>query len=501
MRKNLKKNPNDDDDGKVWLRVMVIGHKSKFSIMFSRFSKILLLTLFISTLVGQDFVLGKEDLEEKCQLLVDKGCQNMTSSECQKVLEKCEQYYREESARIEQDLTKTAQEKKTLQNKIYTFNQKIKNLSYQIYQSNLIIKDLGIQIEDTGFSIGKTTLTIEGSKEKLANILRTIYQEDQRPIIEILLLEDNLSGFFDNLVALECLNSKNNELLQNIKILKSNLEQQKISLDEEKGDLQQMVKMQTLQREESTQMKGEQEYYLGLTEQEYQKQLREKQETEKRAAEISARIFELVGVPKAPTFGQAYEVAKYVERLTGVRPAFLLAVLQQESAIGKNVGQCYLKNSSTGEGIVIRSGAKVSLMKPMGLPGRKGDVADFLIITKELGKDPYNTPVSCPMSYGWGGAMGPAQFIPTTWVLYKNRVKAITGKPADPWDIRDSFIASGLYLADGGASTQTRNGEWRAAMIYFSGSTTNSRYYWYANQVLNKADIFQKDIETLEAAR
>ena len=72
----------------------------------------------------------------------------------------------EESERIGKDLTKTAQEKKTLQNKIYSLGQKIKNLNYQIYQSNLVVKDLGIQMGDTQTSIDKTTSKIEVSKEK-----------------------------------------------------------------------------------------------------------------------------------------------------------------------------------------------------------------------------------------------------------------------------------------------------------------------------------------------
>ena len=129
------------------------------------------------------------------------------------------------------------------------------------------------------------------------------------------------------------------------------------------------------------------------------------------------------------------------------------------------------------------------------------DVSPFLIITKELGRDPYATPVSCWPGYGWGGAMGPAQFIPSTWMIYRDRLKAITGRPGDPWNIRDAFLASGLYLSNSGASSQTKSGEWRVAMIYFSGSTTNSNYYWYADQVLNKADGFQRDIEALEAAQ
>ena len=481
--------------------------------MFFRIFKIILLTILISVLFlpnftlylsllkiwglkDTGFVFAEENLEKECLSLTKEGCQDMDSSQCRKVLEKCEEYYRKESEKIEADITKTEQEKKTLQNEIYSLNKKIQNLNYQINQSNLIIKDLGIQVDDTEVSIVRSVSSIEDSKEKLSNILRTIYEEDQKPMVEILLSKPNLSDFFDNLIDLEILNSKNKELLQHIKNLKSNLEQQKESLDEEKYDLEKTVKLNELQKEENAQTKSNQEYYLGLTEREYQEQLREKADIDKKAAEIRARIFELVGVPKAPTFGEAYEIAKYVEKVLKVRPAFLLAVLQQESAIGKNVGQCYLKNSSTGDGIVINSGRAVSrAMKP------SRDVAPFLIITKELGRDPYETPVSCPMSFGYGGAMGPAQFIPSTWMLYKDRLKSILGKPCDPWNIRDAFLAAGLYLADGGATAQTRNGEWRAAMIYFSGSTTNSAYYWYADQVLAKADGFQKDIEALEAAK
>ena len=155
-------------------------------------------------------------------------------------------------------------------------------------------------------------------------------------------------------------------------------------------------------------------------ESEYQKML---SATKQKAAEIRARIFELIGVPKAPTFGEALDIAKYVESITGVRPAFLLAVLEQESALGQNVGQCYLANTNTGAGVKANgNGAIVSrIMSPTR------DVPYFLNITQELGRDPFKTVVSCPMSFGWGGAMGPAQFIPSTWMLYRDRVKSVVG--------------------------------------------------------------------------
>jgi len=424
-------------------------------------------------------------------LLFNLGKAQMTPEEERAVLEKELKELEEKIAQYESDVTKTQQEKKTLQNQIYILKKKIETLDLQIYQSNLMIKDLGFQVKDTEGSIEKTSLKIEDSKEKLSNILRTLYEEDQKSLLEILLSEPKLSNFFDNLMALEALNQKNQELLKNIKELKSNLETQKQNLEEEKEDLEKVAKIQTLQRQESSQTKKEQEKLLEQTkgkESEYQKLL---QVSKEKAAKIRARLFELAGVVEAPTFGQALEIAKYVESITGVRPAFLLAVLTQESNIGKNVGQCYLKNPVNGGGEVIRTGAQISRVMS---PSR--DVPHFLTITAELGRDPYKTPVSCPMSYGWGGAMGPAQFIPSTWMKYRDRVKAITGS-ADPWNIKDAFVAAALYLADAGAASQTATAEWRAAMIYFSG-TTSSKYRFYGDSVMSIARGYEEDIKAIE---
>ena len=127
------------------------------------------------------------------------------------------------------------------------------------------------------------------------------------------------------------------------------------------------------------------------------------------------------------------------------------------------------------------------------------DIPYFLKITQELGRDPYNTPVSCPIPSigGYGGAMGPAQFIPATWIRYRDRVKEITGKLADPWDIKDAFLAAALYLTDYGAKSQTRDAEWKAAMIYFSGST-KTKYRFYGDSVLSIADRYEEDIMAIE---
>jgi hypothetical protein len=158
--------------------------------------------------------------------------------------------------------------------------------------------------------------------------------------------------------------------------------------------------------------------------------------------------------------------------------------MKQESNIGKNVGQCYLPRDPA-------ENRRRRVMHP------DRDVPPFLNITRELGRDPYNTLISCPMAIGYGGAMGPAQFIPSTWMRYRERVSAITGKPANPWNIQDAFLAAGLYLADYGAANRTDDSEWRAAMIYFSG-TTNKRFRFYGDSVMRIARTFEEDIKVIE---
>lgn len=405
-------------------------------------------------------------------------------------------------AQYDQDITKTQQQKNTLQNQISILKTKINKLNLQIQQGNIMIKDLSIQITDTENSIEQTSLKIDDSKDKLSDIVRTIHEEDQKPTVEILISGKTLSDFFDNLVALEALNSRNQELLKEIKGLKVDLENQKTSLDNEKTDLEKVVQVQTLQKQQNEQNKKDQETLLGLTEAQYQKSLQQKTAAEKKATEIRARIFELIGVPEAPTFGEAYDIAKFVSGITGIRPAFLLAMLTQESNIGKNVGQCYLKNTSNGSGIYIKTGAMaVRTMNP-------NEISNFLQIIKlinegrGLDRDPFQMPVSCCMyyngkPYGWGGAMGPGQFIPSTWLKYDDQIKNLTSKVADPWDIADAFLATGLYLKDLGG---VKN-EFSAAMHYFSGSSWSKWEEFYGNSVLQIASQYEQDIKSLENAK
>ena len=209
------------------------------------------------------------------------------------------------------------------------------------------------------------------------------------------------------------------------------------------------------------------------------------------AGEIKNTPFKLLQVSENFLFGEVYDIVKNVEKLTDIRAAFLLAIAKQELIL-EETDLCYLRDFKTGEGIRVTDGKKmVRTMKP------DRDIKDFLSIASELGIDPAKALVTCPMSFGWGGAMGPADFIPSTWAKYKEKIKNIIGKPADPWNVTDAFLAMGIYLSDSGASAKSQKAEWDAAMIYFSGSP-DSGYNFYADQVLAIADKIQADIDIIE---
>ena len=437
-----------------------------------------------------------EDLSVICEQITqnENSCQNLSSSECRATLEKCANYYDQQSAAIANDLSKTQQQKNTLQNQVSSLKKKISGLEYQINQGTLMVKDLNLQINDTQKSIDKTTVDIESAQEQVKSILRSIYEQDKKSSF-VILLEGNLSDFFSNLAYLESLNSKVSNLLESTTNLKSYLESQKEKIDTERGQVQKTLQVQTLQKKQNEQNKKQQDALLKLTETQYQQQLKEKQDVDKNAAAIKARIFDIVGVSKAPTFGEALEIAKYVSSATGVRPALLLAILTQESNLGKNVGQCYVTDFDTGNGTNLQGTLKKRVMSPKTIPS-------FVDLTEGLGMESKKTPVSCwiplytssGVPYGWGGAMGPAQFISSTWNIYKTKVSNITKTTANPWNINHAFLASGLLLIDNGAKSSEFNA---AAKYYCGGNYGRYECRAYANSVLKYASQYESDIKAI----
>jgi membrane-bound lytic murein transglycosylase B len=81
----------------------------------------------------------------------------------------------------------------------------------------------------------------------------------------------------------------------------------------------------------------------------------------------------------------------------------------------------------------------------------------------------------------WDRAVGPMQFIPTTWETYAQDGN-LDGR-ADPHQIDDAVLTAGLYLCESGGDVTTDDG-WTAALSEYNQSVS------YAHEVAELAESY-----------
>lgn len=375
--------------------------------------------------------------------------------------------------------------------KARTLTLEIDRLNAQINKAQLEIRSLGIAIDQTNLEIQEAQKGIQVAtdklklhKEALAKYVRILYELDKENLTRVLLSNGKLSDFFNNLKNLGDIQDSLQAAIVNIKDLKADLEQRKSDLEDKKSELEQLKGLQQVGKRNLELAKGEKNAILKETKGQEAKFQQLVKQSQQDIARIRDQIYYLmqngVTVEDAIKFGQLAAIR------VGIRPAFLIAILEIESGLGRNVGtgnwledmyQCYLE---------------------LGKPSRaEAEKAAFFEIVGKLGLDPNSVKVSREPNYGCGGALGPAQFLPTTWLAYEDRVAELTGhRPPNPWSIEDAFMASAIKLAAAGATAKTRAAEIAAAKAYLSGKPSCSSRIcnYYANAVLDKASIIEQNL-------
>ncbi|HET9641440.1 MAG TPA: hypothetical protein VFP46_01145, partial [Candidatus Paceibacterota bacterium] len=400
-----------------------------------------------------------------------------------------------EIAEQQQIIADTQNKKKSLQGDVTLLNAQIKAAQAKIDAKNILIRQLSAQIAQKNVVIRQLSDRIDRGHEALASLLRQEAQLDSTSVVVVALSGKNLSSFFADLDAFVSIKSDLQALFNDIRHAKDQTEKEKADLAAAQDKTLDAKYEIEGQKQQITTNKTQKQQLLAITvnqEAQYQKVLAERQA---RAAAIRAALFPLRDA--APIqFEDALNFAKEAQAKTGVRPAFILAILTQESNLGKNVGQCYLTDPSTGAG-TTKSGA-TSFPNVMA-PSR--DVPPFVDLGRRLGYDPLRQVVSCPIpsAGGWGGAMGPAQFIPSTWSLYESRTASVTGHSVpNPWSAEDAIAAMSLYLSDLGAGAGGYTAEFRAAAKYYAGASWNTRAgRGYGNSVMALAASIQSNIDFL----
>ncbi len=414
-----------------------------------------------------------------------------------------------EIAAQQQVLDVAQNQHQTFQTQINALNAEIKKTQLQIQAISLAITKLNNNIGAHNQTLAELSAQLSAEKESLAQILRQTQMLDGYSVVSVALGAQNVSEFFSDLDVFVSIKSALIKSFGEIEQTSSSTEAEKEALQERLAEQEQLRTVAQLAKQQVQIQQKEKQQLLTQTkgiEANYQKLITTNQKT---AGQIRSELFSLRDSAAIP-FGTALAYAQAAEKATGTRAAVTLAVLKQETNLGQNLG--------TGSWRVD--------MAPLR------DQPVFAYITQTLGLDPNKMLVSKKPWYGWGGAMGPGQFIPSTWVCYggfvnvstntcsppsgadksfwqgpwqydanTDRVRKLLGAtgPSNPWNAQVAIMATAMLMADNGASLQTPKAERLAAQRYFAGWThaNNPAYAFYGDGVMKFAARFQQDINQL----
>ncbi len=441
-----------------------------------------LLTIFFGALLFGSFVF------EPSSVLAQSSLTEQQRAELQRELAQVEA--EQKQAAIE--LTNAQNKSASLARDISVLDAKIRSAQLAIKAKNILIQSLGNDISKKVTLINDLEDRIEKGRDTLSQILRKTNEVGELSIPELVLSTDTVTELVNDLDKFESVQESLRETFEQLKSNKASTTAEKEALDNRRNaELDARYEIQQQQKNiESNQAEKRQLLTLSKgAEKSYTKLIADKQA---RAAQIRSALFALRDAAAIP-FGEALQYATLASQKTGVRPAFILAIIKQESNLGSNVGACVVTDLNSGNGIKKSNGTFVE--RVMKSPR---DTDPFRTITAELGRQWSETVVSCPigstkyyLGRGFGGAMGPAQFIPSTWILVKDKTVQFLGNNStpDPWNPAHAIMASGVYLSELGANANSYTSEIRAACKYYGSGGSSCTY---GKQVMALVDNIQR---------
>jgi predicted nucleic acid-binding Zn-ribbon protein len=296
-------------------------------------------------------------------------------------------------------------------------------------------------------------------RQSLAETMRSVYYaQNGRTFSSVIENEGGMQRFMGKTDDLGSLRSKIVEMVQQVQSAKDLQEQKKNELATLKSEKEELL-------EEHKEKESDLLAQSVAVQTEIVKVDTTLSELNAKLSAVESKLSSLLG--ESFNTDDIVEAAKFAGKKTGVRKSFILGMLVVETDLGRFTGGCTYKQSKMGD----------------------KNLEIFKRICKDLDYDYKKQKVSCALSYGIGGAMGVAQFMPTTWVGYESKIKSYTGNsPANPWSLTDGVMAMAIKLANDGASSE--KGEYDAARRYYCGSNIdravckqygNKVKYWAEN--------------------
>ena len=311
-----------------------------------------------------------------------------------------------------------------------------------INNTKSVIQDTVSKISAKEQEVNNLNDQITLQRKLLANFIQQAYYSQNQPLLSLVLNNVNFSEVFSNADHLLTIDDKIKEISDKLAANVAQLEGDKASLADAKQQHEQVLASKVVQQQSLVANQNDVQGQI-------QKQDATISEIQSKLSKLKSDLSSLLGM--VVSTDDVKKAAGIASDATGVRKSFILGELTQESGLGRYTGGCTYKNTR---------------VKP-------ADAAAFKDIMKELGYDINSKKISCAGNIGYGGAMGIAQFMPTTWLGYKSYIAGATGhNPPDPWSVIDGVMGMAKKLANAGATS--KKGEYAASMIYYCGTSKPS---------------------------
>jgi peptidoglycan hydrolase CwlO-like protein len=389
------------------------------------------------------------------------------------------------------DLSKSKQETdiqvRTLSKEIDSLDSEINSAQQSLDITNQDIESIQAELSETRAYISTLEQTIRAQKALIREYVSSLYVQKDVSLFEVILSQDQLSDLLGSVQKTGVMQDSITESITLISAKEKEIVAEKKHLFDKEEELMALKQSQERQKSLLQQTQEDKETLLAQTkgqQSEYEALLKESFATKQNLLNSIRVLGGADGRPGAISLEEAYALAAANASRLGnrLRPEYLVGVMKIESGLGGNVGRSFYKDSLSGCAAREGNTTKLNFTK---------EEQSFEKITSALGI-PLTQPVSgCPYPkyIGTGGAMGPAQIMPATWLGYEARLRELKGGAAvNPWTMEDAMLAMGMVLL-GKVGNQSIAGneelERRAALCYLGGC--NVKNMWYADKVLNEA--------------
>lgn len=149
--------------------------------------------------------------------------------EIKRILQKQEKYT--------EAIKQKQEEKSSLNNQLAILDNRVAKAELDLELAQTEIERVDLEIKKTDQEIDTKNKMIETEKNKISSILRLIDKRSNTTSLEILLLNDSLSEFLNQVKYLEDVNNGIKDSLDNLKEIKKQLDKDKINLEKQNFDL------------------------------------------------------------------------------------------------------------------------------------------------------------------------------------------------------------------------------------------------------------------------